>query len=246
MHGYGERGSHYSFLEKIPELSGYCFLAPDLPWHGDTAWKEGLEFKAEELHALVAAMLNAEGLDAVNGISIIGFSLGGRIALDYFQQQHLTINKLVLLAPDGLKVNCWYWLSTQTWLGRKLFKWTMKHPGWLFALLKVGNRLGLVNTSIFKFVNFYIGDSTVRQMLYDRWVTLRQFKPDKTLCRQLIQKHHTPVRLVYGKFDRIIRPAKGLAFRKGLEEFVTVTEIGSGHQVLHEKYGKEIAAALLH
>jgi hypothetical protein len=43
------------------------------------------------------------------------------------------IEKLVLLAPDGLKVNFWYWLATQTWLGKNSFCFTMKHPGWFFV-----------------------------------------------------------------------------------------------------------------
>lgn len=245
LHGYGERGRHFSFLEKIPELADYCFIAPDLPWHGDTEWKEGLDWPSEDLGEIVSAVLKAEGLDVVKNIGVIGFSLGGRIALDFYQRQPIPVDKLVLLAPDGLKVNFWYWLSTQTWLGRNLFRWTMKHPGWLFALLKLGSRLRLVNTSIFKFVNYYIGDHHAREMLYYRWVGLRKFKPNKSQCRQLIQKLRTPVRLIYGKFDRIILPNKGIAFKKGLEEFVTITEIASGHQVLHEKYGKEIAAALI-
>ena len=55
----------------------------------------------------------------------------------------------------------------------------MKHPGWFFGFLKVLNKLGLVNASIFKFVNYYIGDKEVRHLLYTRWTTLRKLKPNK-------------------------------------------------------------------
>ena len=119
------------------------------------------------------------------------------------------IEKIVLLAPDGLKVNFWYWLATQTWIGNKLFAFTMKHPGWFFGFLKVLNKLKLVNASIFKFVNYYIGDKEVRRLLYERWTTLRKIKPNLKQIKSLLRSNKTPVRLVYGKHDRIILAGQG-------------------------------------
>lgn len=177
-------------------------------------------------------------------LSLLAFSLGGRLALHFYQQMPQQINKLVLLAPDGLKVNAWYWLATQTWLGNKFFALTMRKPGWFFGLLKLMNRFKLINSSIFKFTNYYIGDTTVRQQLYNRWTTLRKIKPDLTAIKELVQQNKTPVRLVYGLHDRIILSSVGEKFRKGIEEHCNLTVIPSGHQVLHEKHAEEIVAAL--
>jgi len=179
-------------------------------------------------------------------LSLIGFSLGGRVALSLYELMPAQIEKLVLLAPDGLKVNFWYWLATQTWAGNKLFALTMKNPGWFFAFLKMLNKLGLVNSSIFKFVNYYIGDAEVRRLLYARWTALRKLKSRLTKVKSLIRANKTPVRLVYGKHDRIILPARGEKFIKGLEEYCTLSVIHSGHQVLHEKHATGILHALLH
>jgi hypothetical protein len=156
------------------------------------------------------------------------------------------IERLVLLAPDGLKVNFWYWLSTQTWIGNKLFVFTMNHPGWFFGLLKLLNKLKLVNASIFKFVNYYIGDMEARKQLYARWVSLRKIKPDLKQIKSFVHSNKTPVRLIYGKHDRIILSSVGEKFRKGIEEHCTISVIHSGHQVLHEKHVQEILPALLH
>lgn len=156
------------------------------------------------------------------------------------------IKRLVLLAPDGLKVNFWYWLSTQTRAGNKFFAFTMKHPGWFFGFLKLLNKLRFVNASIFKFVNFYIGNKQVRQLLYQRWTSLRKIKPHLRQIKSFIQQHDTAIRLIYGKHDRIILSSVGEKFKKGIETQCTVSVINSGHQVLHEKHGEDIAAALLH
>ena len=176
----------------------------------------------------------------------MGFSLGGRVALSLYQTMPKKIEKIILLAPDGLKVNSWYWLATQTWLGNKFFAFTMKKPHWFFGLLNLLNKVKLINASIFKFVKYYIGDAEVRRLLYARWTTLRKIKPDLQKIKDLISKNKTPVRLVYGKHDRIILSSVGEKFRKGIEEHCTMTVIHSGHQVLHEKHIEEILPALLH
>ena len=109
-----------------------------------------------------------------------------------------------MLAPDGLKMNFWYWLSTQTWAGNKFFHFTMKHPGWFLGFLKMLNKLKLVNASVFKFVNSYIGDAELRRILYARWTTLRKLKPGVKLIKSLARENGIQVRMVYGKHDRII------------------------------------------
>jgi pimeloyl-ACP methyl ester carboxylesterase len=120
----------------------------------------------------------------------------------------------------------------------------MKKPGWFLGFLKLLNKLKLVNASIFKFVNYYIGDAEVRRLLYTRWTTLRKLKPNLQKIKQLIRSTKTPLRLVYGKHDRIILSSVGEKMKKGIEEYCTLSIINSGHQVLHEKHSEEIVQAL--
>lgn len=237
FHGYGETGPGFEFLgEKAGVL--YSFYSIELPFHGQTEWKQGLEFTHTDLVNIVSAICPDEKL------FVLGFSLGGRIALSLYHAMPKKVVKLILLAPDGLKVNFWYWLATRTWAGNRFFAFTMKKPGWFFGLLEGMNKLRLVNASIFKFVNFYIGDKMVRQQLYDRWTCLRRLKPNLQRIKVQILEYKTPVNLVYGKHDRIILSSVGEKFRKGIEEHCTVTIIPSGHQVLHEKHAEAILRSL--
>jgi pimeloyl-ACP methyl ester carboxylesterase len=256
FHGYGEDATTFGFLEKFAG-NQYSFIAIDLPFHGKTKWNEGLNFTHKDLVEIIKEILkqNNQQPEISNPVRpdhpggqkllLMGFSLGGRIVLSIYQAMPEQIEKLILLAPDGLKVNFWYWLATQTWPGNKLFLFTMKHPGWFFGFLKILNKLKLVNASIFKFVNFYIGDKDVRQQLYQRWMALRKLKPNIKRIKLFIQKNDTKVRLIYGIHDRIILPERGEKFKKGIEEQCTLTVIHSGHQVLHENHADEILPALL-
>jgi pimeloyl-ACP methyl ester carboxylesterase len=248
FHGYGEEATSFTFLNKYAG-NQYTFYSIDLPFHGKTAWNDGLVFTPTDLQQIVEKITgeNNHNLQTPNfKLTLIGFSLGGRVALSFLQAHPEKVEKLVLLAPDGLKVNFWYCLATQTSSGNKFFAFTLQHPSWFFGFLKLMNKLRLVNASIFKFVNYYIGDATVRRLLYQRWTTLRKLKPDLVLIKSYIQKENIPVRLIYGKHDRIILSSVGEKFKKGIEKQCTLTVIHSGHQVLHEKHIEEILPALLY
>ncbi|HYM94453.1 MAG TPA: alpha/beta hydrolase [Chitinophagaceae bacterium] len=239
FHGYGEDALSFFFLEKFIG-NEYSLYAIDLPFHGKTQWNEGPDFSVDELQKII------DGIVPQNEkLTLIGFSLGGRVALSLFQKMPLRIDKILLLAPDGLKINPWYWLATQTRLGNRFFSFTMKYPGWFFLFLRLLNNFDLANSSIFKFVKYYIDNKEVRMQLYNRWTSLRKLKPDLKQIKFFILQYKTPVRLIYGKHDRIILPVRGEKFRKGIEDYCSLKVIHSGHQVLHEKHSQEILPILL-
>ena len=102
----------------------------------------------------------------------------------------------------------------------------------------------LVNASVYKFVNYYNDDEEARHMLYTRWTSLRKIRPNLEKVKEHIRMHKTPVRLIYGKHDRIILPVRGELFQKGIEPFCSIRILNSGHQLLTAKYGDEISGAL--
>jgi pimeloyl-ACP methyl ester carboxylesterase len=233
LHGYGETQQSFYFLEKHIGAD-YQLLAIDLPFHGKTSWNEGMTFTISDLLAIIESIRAACSINT-SSTTLLGFSMGGRIALGILQQMPAGIERLVLLAPDGLKVNFWYWLATQTYLGNRLFKVTMYYPQWFFFILKLGNSLRIVNLSIFKFIHHYLHDNIVRRQLYQRWTCMRSIKPNLPLLKKFIRSYAIPVRLLYGQYDRIIRFERAEKFKRGIESFCTLQIIEAGHQVLHEK-----------
>lgn len=237
LHGYGESAAHFAFLQQLGP--SYTVAAIDLPYHGNTIWQESGKLQPRELLTIIKSLLQQlqQGNTTLQDkIILLGYSLGGRIALSLYEEYPESFKKLVLLAPDGLKLNRWYWLATQTWLGNRLFRFTMKHPGWFFTMLKLLNRVGMVNTSIFKFVNFYIGDTTIRELLYRRWTALAAFRPRLEKVHRLVKENNTQVRLVYGQYDKIIVPVVGERFIKTIPAQGRMRVIPSGHRLLEEKW----------
>lgn len=244
LHGYGESGTSFALLEETLGEE-FTLLAVDLPFHGGTEWCEGLLFDPPELLAILEGI--AASLPGVDGEQwwLLGYSMGGRVALNLLEQVPVRIIRMVLLAPDGLVINPWYRLATQTGAGNRFFRWTMAHPAWLAGLLRLGHTLGLVNRSVYKFTRTYVGDATVRSALYTRWTVMRAFRPDLRTIRSLIRKHQIPVRLLYGRWDRIIRWQRGEAFRRGgIEAYCQVIVLSAGHQLLQPRNIDVIVSAL--
>ena len=231
FHGYGESADTFSFLEKNLG-SDYTLIAFDLPFHGQTDWQgENLFYDPTDLLTQMEEI--SSGLPGRNTPwTLLGYSMGGRVALHLLQLAPEKIGKLVLLAPDGLRVNPWYWLATQTRLGNRLFRFTMQHPGWLFFLLRIGNTLKCVNPGIYKFTVRYIDNIRVRQNLYTRWTIMRGFRPRPGVIRDLVRSKKIPVRLVYGRYDRIIPAERGQRFQKGIEDLCALQVLPTGHHLL--------------
>ncbi|MBS1936061.1 MAG: alpha/beta fold hydrolase, partial [Bacteroidetes bacterium] len=166
---------------------------------------------------------------------LLGYSMGARVSLTLTEQTSLVIKKIILVAPDGLKINFWYWLSTQTFLGNRLFRFIMKKPGLFLNILKRMNRLHIINQSVFKFVDYYIHNKQVRDDLYNRWTTMRKIKPSLKKIKQKIVREKINVRLLYGEHDRIIRFERAKAFLTGIENLSELVVVPGGHQLLHER-----------
>jgi pimeloyl-ACP methyl ester carboxylesterase len=244
FHGYGESSEGFAFLGSIAG-EAFSFYAIDLPFHGDTEWRDSLKFTLKDLTQILK-QLPGGNIPGFEKIILFGYSLGGRLALSVFEAMPAQVERIILLAPDGMKLNIWYWFATQTFLGDRLFCFTMKNPRWFFILLKILNRLKLVNTSIFKFVNFHIGDPLVRQQLYQRWTLLRKINPGLNHIISQIKTNQTPIRLVYGRHDRIILSHRAQKFSEKVGELAKLTVIDSGHQVLQEKHLDEIRQQFYH
>lgn len=239
LHGFAE--SAESFIPLAEHLTNkYTIVMPDMPLHGKTIWKETLVFTAADL----AEMINAIPEVGNKNFSVLGYSMGGRLALQLYQAIPQKIEKLILIAPDGIIINSWYRLATQTSAGNTLFYWLMKNPGGFFVVTTALKKLSLINTGVYKYVHQHLKTSDMRARLYNIWTTMRKMKPDILAIKKLIIACKTPVVLIYGRYDKVIRYTTGEKFRTGIETLCTLHILNCGHRILHEKNIEEIAGKL--
>jgi pimeloyl-ACP methyl ester carboxylesterase len=238
FHGYGENAASFAIFE---EMLGerFTLIAIDFPFHGKTDWQEGLLFAPSDLLAIVD-MLNP----ARKPMQLLGYSMGGRVALQLLALTPGRVTGLVLIASDGLHKNKWQWLATRTKVGNRLFSFSMKHPFIMNGLLDLLSKLGLYNNSLLKFIHYYLDDVDQRMILYRRWTTMRKFRPNLGLLKRIVQEKKIPINMLFGKFDRVILAKNGWQFSKHSGGYIKVTEIDAGHQLLRDKHVALIAGMI--
>jgi pimeloyl-[acyl-carrier protein] methyl ester esterase len=92
LHGWGLNVRVWDGL--VGELRDrYRMIAVDLPGHGQSAWSAGRGTPAEQ-----AWLLHSTLASVSNGYSLLGWSLGGQIALDLAAAMPSQIDRLVLVA----------------------------------------------------------------------------------------------------------------------------------------------------
>jgi pimeloyl-ACP methyl ester carboxylesterase len=236
LHGYGEDGTSFSFLEKYLGET-YTLYAIDFPFHGATGWDDKV-LSAEEL----LYIFNSICTNRNNSFSVLAYSMGGRVALHLLQHVPEKIERVVLIAPDGLHENFWYFLSTQTKPGNKLFSYTMRKPQLFFSFLNVAGKTNIVNKSIVKFVHHFLDDANERTLLYKRWTAMHVFRPSLANIKEICDEKNIQLHLLFGSFDRIILHKRAAIFKQSKNIHVNVIE--AGHQLLKEKYASAIVPLL--
>lgn len=211
-----------------------------MPFHGATDWKGKLTLRPSLLVHFIQ-QIRAKFNHSNNKVTLLGFSMGGRIALHVSRLLASQIDRLILIAPDGLHFNFWRWLAADTWLGNKLLGYTIHKPYWVQWLLRNLQRSGVLHKSLADFVHYYLDDEQQRLLLYYRWTSMRKFIPRKRKLKRLVKKYNIQVRMLYGTFDQIIPYSGGQAFTAGIETIATCTVIEAGHNMLHEGQSETIA-----
>lgn len=238
FHGYGRESDTFYILER---RLGHLFtiIAVDIPFHGRTEWKDELIFEPKYLQDILQQI--TAGLHKENSkFSLLGFSMGGRIALHLTQLMPQKIERLILLAPDGLHSNMWRYLASDTWLGNKLVNYTIHNAGWIEWILNKAEKRNIIHNNLADFVRYYLDNEEHRLMFYHKYISMRKFKPSLAKLKRLIRKYKIPVRMMFGRFDKVIPYAGGEKFREGLEEFASVKIIETGHHLLSEAHVDKI------
>lgn len=233
FHGFKEGGSYFSVLEKTLD-NKFTIYAPDLPFHGNTEWSDPY-FNTGDLTQLINTLLHHFG---TTRFTLLGYSLGGRVALCamsiFFQQTEA----LILLAPDGLKVNPWYYFVTYTKIGHALFHYVTYHPAIFKFIIETGYKLSLTNESIYKFVRLHTDEEAHRVLVYRIWTSMKNLYPDIPEIKRLIRRDRLPVIVFFGKYDRIFPPKYGKIFKD--IPSARILAVDFGHQLLKQKVGEEI------
>jgi pimeloyl-ACP methyl ester carboxylesterase len=138
VHGMLNSSSHWR--EVALNLAGdYTVIAPDLIGHGDSAAPRG-DYSLGAHAASIRDLLAAVGIDRT---TIVGHSLGGGVAMQFFYQFPQRVERLALISSGGLGHDVSPMLRTAALPGISALLSLTIRPRVLAALRQTGDRLRL-------------------------------------------------------------------------------------------------------
>ncbi|MBL8001332.1 MAG: alpha/beta fold hydrolase [Flavobacteriales bacterium] len=243
LHGFGRTGADFALFG--PLVEGRCTVhAFDLHFHGASATpahRAHEPFTPAELAAYVTAFADHLGAGKV---SLLGYSLGGRIALSLLTTMPQRIDRVVLVAPDGLKPRPWYRGLAASRFGRHLYGRFVDDPRRAHALMHALHRTGLLRPKLHRFLLDQTDSRAKRQKVHDVWLSYRLIEPDLGDAARVLEAHAIGLTLFLGRTDSVIPAHLAEALQRRAPQRVQVELLDGGHVLLTPAFAPAIAAAL--
>lgn len=236
FHGFGRKCEDFAgFAPYLRE--GYSLYSFNLFGHGKSRYpSERMEqdtITKEEWAELFAQFLASIGADQAY---LMGYSMGGRLALCLIEQMPQRFTGAYLFAPDGLQSFSWFRWASRIPFVRRIFKKRIEDPELLFRTFRILHRARLISRRTKDFLLHQVRTEAQRRAVYRIWNMHRDLTPDHRKLRKAMKKRRIPLRLFFGRFDPIIPPSKGRTFLKRMERTNTrMLTLHKGHILLDPK-----------
>jgi pimeloyl-ACP methyl ester carboxylesterase len=230
FHGFGQDHKAFDSWVEAHE-NDYTIFTFDLFFHGNSKWANQQALTKDDWRKIIQLFIRQERIE---NFEIGGFSMGAKFVLATVELFPERINKIVLLAPDGIKNNFWYGLATSTSLMRSLFRGMILKPKRLNVLLKVLKLFHLEDKNLLQFVEFQLSTAEKRKRVYNSWIYFRHLNFNLKDLTSLLNSRNIPVVFILGKSDKVIPFEKVKEFAKTLtnQQFQL---IDAGHNGLINK-----------
>jgi pimeloyl-ACP methyl ester carboxylesterase len=136
IHGMVNSSRHWEAVA-LRLADNYTVIAPDLIGHGDSATPRG-DYSLGAHAASIRDLLAVIGIDRA---TIVGHSLGGGVAMQFFYQFPQRTERMVLVSSGGLGREVSPMLRGAALPGAAALVWVAAHPHVLNSLWRTGERL---------------------------------------------------------------------------------------------------------
>jgi pimeloyl-ACP methyl ester carboxylesterase len=241
LHGFGRTSADFHVLESVlgDRFTIYAFdlhfhgMSPGYPERADTP------FLPSEIAGFFAAFLDSVGAGRA---TLLGYSLGGRLALSLVERIPERFNQLFLAAPDGLKTRPWYRGLAASRMGRWAYKRFVKHPQRVHFVMDALRALRLMNERMHRFLKGQTDSRAKRQLVHDVWLSYRRIEPDLTVVARKAESLGLRIHLYFGAHDRVIPPDLGENLSRHAPSSVSEHVLPFGHVLLNAELAEAIAA----
>lgn len=216
FHGFGQ--DHRAFEKLAEKLNDrYTLYVFDLFFHGKSTWsKNESPLQKDDWNNAIKLFTEYERIDR---FSLLGFSMGAKFALAIAESLPDKINQIVLIAPEGIKINFWYALATNFSVSRKLFKSMILHPKRFTFLARALRSLRLMDKGLIRFAERQMNTLEKRNKVYYSWVVFRDLKFEPQDLVRILNQYNIRVTFIVGSRDKVITTKSIKRFLQRLKNY---------------------------
>lgn len=227
----------------------HAMVSIHLPHHGASrplpeSGPEDRPIEPEAFNRIIDAIISREISNAGNR-TMLGYSIGGRIALALLVNRPTTWHNVVLLAPDGLKKSPFYAITVHTRLGRWAWFWMDRHEQWVWKWSDALFKWGLISKHLHGFIYFHSSSHAMRMMVWKGWRSHRACWPGHGAIKAALEQVPRAT-FVFGEYDKIIPSRNATRLRRMTrnQQHVTYQTVRSGHNLLKSETMDEIVRCI--
>jgi pimeloyl-ACP methyl ester carboxylesterase len=203
FHGFGLNAMLFEPLAEVL-FARYRVVSVDLFFHGQSYWNDNdvqQPITPEVWQSIVQKLLNQL---EVQQFSLLGYSMGSRMAVALLEYYAPNIKSVFLCAPDGIIPRMAFQLSTQYRFNRWLFKWLVFRTANILTLINVLTKLHLLSNKVSIFVSQQMYTKRQRRRVYMSWVMFRKLNTSVEKLDIIFTQHPINIHLVLANRDRIL------------------------------------------
>ncbi|MCG9912326.1 MAG: alpha/beta hydrolase [Flavobacteriales bacterium] len=235
FHGFGQHAGIYHVFDEIL-TEKYTVYSFEHFHHGRSFYppnkRKSAPFSPALFRSLIETFLNENGIEK---FTLMGYSLGGKTALFTYECFSEKVNKLILLAPDGIIESGWYKFVSRNPIGEALYKSFIRRPDIMFGIMKGMTKVKLVSQNEYKFATGQLSSDEKRKLIYYTWRSYSLLKPHISKIKTAINELKTPVFVITGKYDHVLNARIGEAFVNGLHAGCHHIELIASHDLIRHK-----------
>jgi len=229
FHGFGDRARLFAILEAALS-ERYTVVAIDLPFHGQTEWP-GRSFLKNDLLAIVRMIMTREGKTR---LCLMGYSFGARLTQAMLPDLLPQLDKLYLLAPDGIQTKGMSTAVRTPMLVRKTLWHMLQKPQWFIQVLRLGSRLKLVPPLIVHFLSFNLTRPERFRRTFGCWFALDSFYLPRRRIKAIWRESGLRVDIYFGTKDEMIQYKTIKKMVEGVRN-VRIYLMDAGHRLIGEE-----------
>ena len=229
FHGFGRDASMFQNYENV--FPDYTIYSIALYFHGSSWTRPTYDLNEDEWKSEFSEFLDTHRIDK---FSILGFSLGGKLALFTYQIFSERVENIHLLAPYGIQKNFIESLVQKT----PFLFWKMKkfidQPAFLFRLAKGLHNSKLLNPTLMQIILRQLDSKEKRSTAFYSMLLYGAIELNLKEIRQSFERQKANVHIYLGKFDQVLRLENLYQHLGSLSNF-SLHVLPSGHSSLPHK-----------